>query len=70
MANMSYCRFQNTKKDLDDCITALENLDINSKEEKKAAKHMIENFLDWCVSENIIEDYSLERIHELLEENE
>tara|TARA_B100000900_G_scaffold249082_2_gene211996 strand:- start:2897 stop:3097 length:201 start_codon:yes stop_codon:yes gene_type:complete len=25
MANMSYCRFENTSKDLEDCIEALHN---------------------------------------------
>jgi hypothetical protein len=26
MSNMSYCRFENTKKDLDDCQDAIDNL--------------------------------------------
>ena len=25
MANMSYCRMENTARDLDDCVTAIEN---------------------------------------------
>ena len=25
MSNMSYCRFENTAKDLDDCLNAIEN---------------------------------------------
>ena len=35
MSNMSYCRFQNTSKDLGDCIDALENswdLDLSTDE--------------------------------------
>ena len=29
MANMSYCRFENTVRDMDDCIKAIENGDVN-----------------------------------------
>ena len=32
MSNMSYCRFQNTERDLDDCKRALENGDFPEKE--------------------------------------
>ena len=35
MANMSYCRFQNTAKDLADCLDALENhwdMDLSTDE--------------------------------------
>jgi hypothetical protein len=47
MANMSYCRFQNTAGDLDDCQSALEDL-VNdeetkplSREELAAAKRLL-----------------------------
>lgn len=52
MANMSYCRFQNTLNDLRDCANALEELQENevmplpggelSMEEAHAAKRLIE----------------------------
>ena len=29
MANMSYCRFENTARDLEDCVVALQNNDLN-----------------------------------------
>lgn len=29
MSNMSYCRFENTANDLEDCIEAIENEEIN-----------------------------------------
>ena len=29
MANMSYCRYENTSKDLRDCVNALYQADIN-----------------------------------------
>lgn len=40
MANMSYCRFQNTLNDFIDCVENLDN--ISSKEEKSAAKGLYE----------------------------
>ena len=52
MANMSYCRFRNTRIDLEDCVNALENsmehkgtyvdedFDEISQEEISAAKKM------------------------------
>ena len=48
MANMSYCRFQNTLQDLRDCKDALEdfiqNNDnvISSAEERRCAKNLID----------------------------
>jgi len=43
MANMSYCRFQNTLLDLNACRSALENAEVSdSKEEMRAAKTLIE----------------------------
>ena len=42
MANMSYCRFNNTLNDLEDCKEALENREIESVTEKRKAKALIE----------------------------
>jgi len=46
MANMSYCRFQNTLAALRDCGDELENIEGNlaelSKEEARAADRLIE----------------------------
>lgn len=45
MSNMSYCRFQNTVKDLRDCQDALDDIGDNlaelSKEEARAANALI-----------------------------
>ena len=45
MSNMSYCRFQNTLRDLKDCLDALCDIDGNlselSKEEARAADNLI-----------------------------
>jgi hypothetical protein len=43
MGNMSYCRFQNTHNDLEECVDAMcemENLNGLSKSEKKYAVAM------------------------------
>lgn len=44
MANMSYCRFQNTLRDIYDCKSALNeisNLNELSQDEAKAARRFI-----------------------------
>jgi len=52
MSNMSYCRFQNTSNDLQDCIDAIEEMNNNngrngydeplSNDEQEAFRSMIE----------------------------
>ena len=41
MANMSYCRFQNTSNDLQDCVYSLEEENHLSTEEFSAMQKMI-----------------------------
>lgn len=41
MSNMSYCRFQNTLGDLQDCAEAIHDTDL-SEEEKQARKELID----------------------------
>lgn len=40
MANMSYCRFENTYSDLADCVGALKECEELSNSERKYAKWM------------------------------
>lgn len=40
MSNMSYCRFQNTFSDLEDCVRALENGETLSEDEMWYASKM------------------------------
>jgi hypothetical protein len=40
MANMSYCRFQNTAQDLDDCLDNINDTSM-SKEEYRARQRLI-----------------------------
>ena len=46
MSNMSYCRFENTSRDLGDCLDAIENENLNdlSSYEKKG----LQDLLDYC----------------------
>lgn len=57
MPNMSYCRFRNTRTDVDDCLEALKNDDLNSSEEISAAKEMIKNILEFCEEVGIIDGF-------------
>jgi succinylglutamate desuccinylase len=54
MSNMSYCRFENTLGDLRDCITALEDRNIQSVREKKKAKAMLEMIAEFLVNEDLV----------------
>jgi hypothetical protein len=56
MANMSYCRFYNTRIDLEDCLDALNDNEELSAEELKSCKQMFNMFIEFCVDEGIIED--------------
>lgn len=70
MSNMNYCRFHNTQIDIQECIEALIDREISSNEEKRAAKNMLINFLDFCIDEEIIEEYDEEKIKEIINECE
>jgi hypothetical protein len=43
MANMSYCRFENTSRDFEDCLEAIENdgFDSLSENEQHYAKKLL-----------------------------
>ena len=41
MANMSYCRFQNTLGDFEDCVDAIDNAKELSLDEQRAAFWLI-----------------------------
>ena len=51
MSNMSYCRFQNTRSDFQDCVFALEDMIEDSsklsKEEERAAKGLYDLALEY-----------------------
>jgi len=53
MANLSYCRFQNTYKDLLDCYNAMEDIDIDDLSESE--KEYYQKLLTLC--KNINDDF-------------
>jgi hypothetical protein len=63
MANMSYCRFHNTKQDLQDCIQAIENGEIQDLgySEKSALRDILD------MAERLTEE--IDEIKEQLENN-
>lgn len=67
MANMSYCRFHNTRSDLSDCLEALREDKLLSEDEAKAGRWMFEEFLDFCRENCIITDYDKDEIKVLFD---
>lgn len=55
MANMSYCRFNNTLSDLEDCRDALNEENISSLAEKRKAKRLLAVCRE--ITDNFDEDY-------------
>ena len=64
MGNMSYCRFENTLADMEDCLNALEN-GLDAEELSEYEIRALRNFADVAVSianraqqiENVIEEF-------------
>lgn len=48
MSNMSYCRFTNTRSDMDDCLNALCRDERLSAMEARAGRNMFKEFLTFC----------------------
>ena len=46
MSNMSYCRFENTSKDLEDCLYAIENGEYTDLDRRE--KDGLERILSLC----------------------
>lgn len=69
MVNMSYCRFNNTNLGLDECLNVFEESEDEtiSPEEKSCAKKMFLRFLEFCLENNIIEDYDNTTMHNLID---
>jgi len=58
MGNMSYCRYENTAKDLNDCVNALFQTDTSEQLSSRWEYGGLENLLECCKEivgmENII----------------
>ena len=63
MGNMSYCRFQNTVQDLDDCFENFD--DAKSEEEKRARKRIIEICVEIALDYGCEIDREVEEIEDV-----
>lgn len=73
MANMSYCRFQNTYQDFEDCKYAYLELHAGSEEEEElsteervAASHMLWSIADLLLSLGV--DVDSEQLEQAMEQ--
>ena len=67
MANMSYCRFQNTRLDMEDCLDALREEKPLSRDEANAGRWMIDDILGYCRDNGIIDSYDGEMLKAVFE---
>lgn len=65
MSNMSYCRFTNTRIDLNDCLDALRRDERMSGMEVQAGRNMFVDFLGFCRDYGIIDTYDRELVEHL-----
>lgn len=71
MANMSYCRFQNTRSDVEDCLDSLRYEERLSGDEANAGRWMFDDILSFCRENGIIDSYdggALEALFDSLSE--
>ncbi len=68
MANMGYCRFQNTKLDMEDCLNALRSEKRLSSDEAHAGRWMLDDILSYCRENDIIENYDGELLEAIFSE--
>lgn len=67
MANMSYCRFQNTSRDLSNFLDAIAWNEELSDLEIRNGKDMFREFLQFCKDAYIIGEFDEECIDSLFE---
>lgn len=67
MSNMSYCRFTNTRTDLNDCLDALRRDERLSEMEVRAGRNMFVEFLSFCRDYDIINDYDGQLVDSLFQ---
>lgn len=73
MANMSYCRFRNTRLDVLDCLGVIGLIQEGdesklSEDETNAGEDMFKSILSFCLDMGIIDEYDGGRLTELFNE--
>lgn len=69
MGNMGYCRFRNTKRDLNECLMTLHDEERLSGYEWRACYGMFKEFLNFCFEVGILEedqDEVMERLEDYM----
>ena len=67
MSNMSYCRFTNTRSDMEDCLEALRDETPLSDFEVRAGKAMFKDILEVCQAYGIIAAFDGDEIDRLFD---
>lgn len=67
MSNMSYCRFANTRTDLNDCLDSIRRDERLSEMEMRDGRKMFEEFLTFCRDYDIIDDYDGQQVNDLFQ---
>lgn len=67
MSSMSYCRFTNTRADLNDCLDTIQRDERLSEMEVQAGRNMFTEFLTFCRDCDIIDDYDGQLVRDLFQ---
>lgn len=67
MANMDYCRFCNTRLDVEDCLDSLREEKLMSSDEANAGRWMFEDILEYCRDNGIIDSFDSEMIQAIFQ---
>ena len=68
MGNMSYCRFENTLSDLQDCHSALNRIYEEVNEMSKYEKNAVVELVDLC--KIISHEWAVDEIEEIIKDAE
>lgn len=68
MANMSYHKFEDARRDVGVCLDSLRQCQRMRKREYSYALAMFQDFLTFCRHQDIIDAYDGERLKEYLED--
>ena len=68
MGNMSYCRFENTLSDLQDCQSALNRIYDEVNEMSKYEKNAVVELVDLC--KTISHEWDVDEIEEIIKDSE
>jgi len=69
MANMSYCRFENTTRDIEDCLNAIEYGEVSADELSQYEANALRDFVSLAKEIVSFEDQINDILTEYNEEN-